>query len=188
MYLYDSIQESQHEKIGRWGKKVICKTRKTLFHFKCDNCGQEFTRPKNGKTTISGDTHFCKMCPVHSLAAKLSLKKQRKKAEIRGQKFDRGYKEIWVGPDYPYRKTTWLREHIAVMERHIEKRIPKGMVVHHIDGSKTNNQLDNLLLCTVEQHNNCHAKIERLVFELYNQGLVGFDKDKMEYFFKGSPY
>jgi len=59
------------------------------------------------------------------------------------------------------------------------------MVIHHIDGSKTNNIPENLLLCTVEQHNQCHAKIERLVFEMYAQGLVDFDKEKMEYYFKG---
>ena len=71
-----------------------------------------------------------------------------------------------------------------VIEKQIGKRIPKGMVVHHIDGDKRNNNLDNLLLCTVEEHNNCHAKIEQLVFELYKDGMVDFDKDSKRYFIK----
>jgi len=130
--------------------------------------------------------HLCQTCNTPDNKQKLSVQSKLKNSEIRGTKFDRGYKEVWVGDDYPYRDTRWVREHIKVMEEHIESKIPKGYVVHHIDGSKTNNELDNLLLCSVADHNNCHAKIERLVFELYKQGLVDFDKENLEYYFKGA--
>jgi ribosomal protein L44E len=187
MYLYESIVESEHEKNGRWGKPVKYKTKKVFLHFKCNNCGNEFNRGKNGKRLQKTDTHFCDNCPKHSLANKITHQIVSKKSELRGQKFDRGYKEIWVGNDYPYRDALWLREHIVVIEQSIGRRIPVGMVVHHIDGSKTNNNINNLLLCTVAEHNNCHAKIERLVFELYNKGLVEFDSTTLEYYFKGLP-
>jgi len=183
MYLFDSIQETEYTKIDRWGVNVCYKRKKTLHHFKCNNCNEEFIRSKNGKLRDTS-VHFCKNCPNYSLAQKETAKIIEKKSRERGEKNDRGYKEIYVGDNYPYRKTRWVREHIAVMERHIEKKIPKGMVVHHIDGNKRNNSLDNLLLCTVTEHNNCHATIEKLVFELYQDGLVGFDKDSLRYYYK----
>jgi len=86
-----------------------------------------------------------------------------------------------VGPDYPYRDANWVREHIVIIEREIGKRIPNGMVVHHIDGNKRNNKRDNLFLCTVSEHNNLHARIEGLVWALYKEGKVVFDKDTLEY-------
>jgi len=37
-------------------------------------------------------------------------------------------------------------------------RIPKGYEVHHIDGDRQNNRLDNLELLTIEEHAKRHAK------------------------------
>lgn len=182
MYLFDSKEETEHKKIDRWGNNICYKTKKTLHHFKCNNCDKEFTRPKNGKIRET-NLHFCSECPQYSLAQKETTKARVTNTIKRG-KSDRGYKEIYVGDNYPYRKSKWIREHIYVMEQHIGKRIPKGMVVHHIDGNKQNNNLDNLLLCTISEHNNCHAKIEKLVFELYSKGLVSFDKNIQRYEYK----
>ena len=44
MYLYDSVKENQHQ-AKRWGKLVVVKSKKTIHHFKCNNCNEEFTRP-----------------------------------------------------------------------------------------------------------------------------------------------
>jgi stage III sporulation protein SpoIIIAA len=184
MYISESTETTEFTRCLANGTKVPYTRKKTWYNFTCDNCGCSFKRPKNGKDTLSRSLHYCSECPYHQLAQKRTSLIRKKKSEIRGRKFDRGYPEICVGDNYPYRKSRWIREHIYVIEKHIKKRIPEGMVVHHIDGSKTNNLIDNLLLCTVEQHNQCHAKIERLVFELYDQGLVGFDREKMEYYYK----
>jgi len=183
MYLRESIEFSQHEKI-RNGKKIIANTKHVVYHFKCDNCHSEFARRKNGQ--INKDSaHFCPQCDSPLLRHGEKTKADHVKAELLGEKFDRGYKEIYVGKNYPYRPGHhWVREHIAVMERNIQKKIPSGMVVHHIDGVKRNNDISNLLLCTIAEHNNCHAKSESIVFELYRRGIVGFDKDTMTYFLK----
>jgi len=183
MYLFDSKKQSTNIRI-KDGKEIPFKSTKTFHHFKCDNCGTDFERAKNGKLRES-QIHFCSKCPTLSLSASLSSPTRHKKYLEKGYKNDRGYKEIFVGPEYPYRKSGWVREHIIVMEKHIGKKIPKGMVVHHIDGDKQNNNIDNLLLCTVQEHNNCHAKIEQMVFDLVKQGLVSFDRNTQKYVYVG---
>ena len=181
MYLYDSTETNQYKGL-RWGKETSIKRTKTYHHFKCDNCGVEFTRTKNGKLRDT-QTHYCSKCPQYSLSARHASLAKHKKYVEKGFKGSGSYKEIYVGEDYPYRNTRWLREHIAVMERHIGKRIPAGMVVHHIDGDKTNNNIDNLFLCTVDEHNKLHGKIEKVVFDLVRKGLIKFDSNTHEYIF-----
>lgn len=183
MYLKSTKTPSEYTRTSSLGKVFKTQKDKILYHYRCDNCGDEFTRSTKPRTATN--VHACSKCPHQSIGQQQAAKIARTKAEIRGRKFDRGYPEIWVGSEYPYRPASWVREHIVVMERHIGRKMPKGKVVHHIDGSKTNNNLDNLLLCSIAEHNQCHAKIERLVFELYAQGLVGFDRDKMEYYYTG---
>ena len=36
--------------------------------------------------------------------------------------------------------------------------IPKGYAIHHIDGDKTNNNLDNLMILTKSNHHKLHMK------------------------------
>lgn len=40
--------------------------------------------------------------------------------------------------------------------KHLGFAIPKGMVVHHIDGDPTNDDIDNLALVTAAAHNTIH--------------------------------
>jgi ribosomal protein L44E len=184
MFIKESIQHSAHTRKSKLGKEYLVPSKKTWYHFKCDNCGKEYQSAKNGKLILRNNIHYCSDCPQYVLMQREAAKAKLEKAKELGKKIRGGYPEIYVGPDYPHREnTTWLREHIAVMERHINSKIPEGMVVHHIDGCKTNNSIDNLLLCTIADHNRCHGKIESLVFDLYQRGLVGFNRETLEYYY-----
>ena len=51
--------------------------------------------------------------------------------------------------------------HIRVHKRVCEKKygqIPKGFIVHHIDGDKSNNKPDNLILLHPKDHYRVHVK------------------------------
>jgi hypothetical protein len=48
--------------------------------------------------------------------------------------------------------------HIVVMETHIGRRLLKHEVVHHIDGNKQNNLIENLQLMSRSEHCSLHAK------------------------------
>ena len=47
--------------------------------------------------------------------------------------------------------------HIRVMERKLGLRLSKDVIVHHINGIKTDNRFDNLKLMTKKEHFKHHA-------------------------------
>lgn len=58
--------------------------------------------------------------------------------------------------------TLWL-QHRWVMQQHLGRPLEDGEVVHHIDGDKTNNNIDNLELHTTHsEHMKEHATPERM--------------------------
>ena len=48
------------------------------------------------------------------------------------------------------------RLHVAMWEAAAGRKVPPGCVVHHLDWDKTNNELDNFVCVTVEEHNMIH--------------------------------
>ena len=45
-----------------------------------------------------------------------------------------------------------------IYEEHHGVKLPKGMHVHHIDGNRANNHIDNLLACTPQEHARIHME------------------------------
>mgnify|MGYP000978775290 CR=1 FL=1 len=65
-----------------------------------------------------------------------------------------GYIEVWAPAWYEGRTDGGkVLEHILVWcEAHGYTAVPEGWVVHHLDHSRDNNAVDNLLLMTVGEH------------------------------------
>lgn len=66
-----------------------------------------------------------------------------------------------------------VREHVAVAEAAIGKKLPRGAVVHHADGNKQNNQKDNLVIC---QDNNYHLHLHARQRLIDAGGVPGKDQ------------
>lgn len=79
-------------------------------------------------------------------------------------------------------KGRWELEHKLVMEESIGRKLQPGEEVHHINGIKDDNRLENLYLCTNSVH---HRHIEMtfmaLLGELLADGVIAFDHDAGRY-------
>jgi hypothetical protein len=103
--------------------KPIIKIEKEKSH--CRQCGTLFSSHKNAI--------FCsRFCFSENKIKPFIIKK--------------GYKKIL---DYLHPRADakgYVFEHIIIMEKHIQRSLIKGEVIHHIDGNKKNNDITNLML------------------------------------------
>lgn len=76
----------------------------------------------------------------------------------------------------------WDKEHVLEVEKAIGRRMVPGEEVHHLNGVKTDNRIDNLLLCaTKSEHALVHASFGALLPELMAAGVVVFDRETGRY-------
>lgn len=87
---------------------------------------------------------------MESVWEELAIKKRL------GRKFHSGGYVLVYEPSHPAAdKSGYVLEHRLVVERHIGRYLAVDEIVHHINGVKSDNRLENLSLTTRA----CHAKI-----------------------------
>lgn len=77
-----------------------------------------------------------------------------------------GY-EVVYAPDHPRSWSTgYVYSHRVIVEQHLGRLLSRNEVVHHVDGNRRNNDIENLEILTPSRHSSRHAKgaaIVRLV-------------------------
>lgn len=81
-------------------------------------------------------------------------------------------------------KNGYVFEHIATSLKYVGRdRLEASECVHHINFIKTDNRPENLCVISKEKHREYHGKLENVIGELFDNGIVGFDSE-LGYFVK----
>lgn len=79
-----------------------------------------------------------------------------------GRKYAMGYVLVKVENHPRSDATNYVREHILVMGKHLGRDVMREEVVHHIDGNKANNTIENLMLFKNQaEHVRHHARMRK---------------------------
>lgn len=92
---------------------------------------------------------------------------------------NKGYYMV-LCPEHPNaQKTGYVFEHIKIALESCgrEKLDKETECVHHINFIRTDNRPENLIICTKDKRREYHGKLENLVGELLDKGIVGFDAE-----------
>ena len=93
---------------------------------------------------------------------KLSLSKTGDKHHLwkGGRTIDEdGYVSLYT-PEHPKAQKNQMPEHRLVMEKYLGRYLKSEEIVHHIDGVRTNNEIENLMVLTRSEHLKLHRQMQ----------------------------
>lgn len=73
---------------------------------------------------------------------------------------DKGYVRVLM-PDHPKNIKGYVYEHRILMENYLNRMLLPWESVHHINEVKTDNRIENLYLCTAQEHSAVHREGRR---------------------------
>lgn len=137
-------------------------------------------------------TKFCKNCVT------IGTQKGIKRPQFSNNKSGRwnggeyissdGYKMVKCENKFhPSGRTKYKKEHIIIFEKELGRELKTergnmGEQIHHIDGDKLNNNIENLEFCKdAREHRNFHCQLEEIAYELVRKNIIIFDKKDKKY-------
>ena len=183
-------RENKRTLRGKGSKRKYRYTRRVLL--KCELCGIE--REVNCTRKIQhSSTHPCKSCLVKQLGHSNKGRQAWNKGNIKplsecqvGKVFinSSGYCEVYVGNafDKKQRRDKYRLLHKLVAKVKKGEELSTHELVHHVDGDKTNNNPDNLFICSSKAvHQDIHTQLEELSMTLVKARIIQFDHSTGKY-------
>lgn len=119
----------------------------------CDECGADVSKPPSKVFAHNFCNNACRMpwlCRNHN-------KPDTKYGWKRNDTATRNAKSDAPGRSR-YRKRSSSTEHRKIAEAHLGRKLERLEYVHHIDGNKRNNAIENLQVVTPQQHADIHYR------------------------------
>jgi hypothetical protein len=158
--------------------------------YTCPICNKEQEIAKY--SFLRKKTKFCQNCV--STGTQKGIKRPQFSRENSGRWFggeyvsSDGYKMIKMeGEFHPSGRQKYKRESVLVYEKILGRELKTsrgyhGEQIHHIDGNKLNNSIDNLEFCSnITEHRNLHGQLEEVSYELIRRGVIIYDKTTKKY-------
>ena len=121
-------------------------------------CYKEWYRKKNKKACpICGNEFIAKRASQKVCSTECGRKYKSKNTEHKAY-MENGY---IVEYQNGYNKKGNVKQHRRIMEEHLGRKLKPYEVVHHINGIKTDNRIENLQLMTASEHSSLHRLEEK---------------------------
>lgn len=136
---------------------------------------RRFVSGHNRRGRVTSGEHRAKI----GAAQKIAWATKRKRKPLGSTRLDaNGYRLVKVREH----GGRWDKQHILVVESAIGRRLRPGEEVHHINGRKTDNRLENLQLCaSSSEHQTIERSFNRLLGDLLDSGHVVYDTETKVY-------
>jgi hypothetical protein len=197
-----NIDDFHNDKHQKDGKRFNCKTcanampqRRKKINSTCEGCG--ITKQVDYHSHKRRKSNYCLNC--HSKIAQKGVKKPQFSRENSGRWnggeyiSSDGYKMIKCEGEFTASgRQKYKKEHVIVMEEFLGRELKTqkgggGESVHHIDGDKLNNNIENLFICnSIEEHRKLHNSLEKISYELIKNGIIGFDNINKTYYIRNN--
>lgn len=119
----------------------------------CLRCGQLFYTERNQLVKVHGAGKFCSNgCKAEAQRGRISNAARPEELIAHTS----GYLQVWM-PEHPRAHRGRVFQHIVVAEQKLGRPIGPNEHVHHIDENKQNNDPDNLLVLSNEDHQRFHV-------------------------------